>query len=126
MPRRTRFRAAAACQLAAAFAAGMTGCTQYYVYGPDRGYPSMGAPIVRYKNGQVCEVPTIVDGGVVVMEEPAIDREVVVQSGERPIARRDPIVSTPRSRIARSVGDGWRRADVETIVEGGQDDIIRE
>lgn len=131
MPRRTRIRAAAAGMLAA-FAGGMTGCTQYYVYGTDpmSTCPPAGGRIIRYGNGQVCEVPTIVDGGVVVMDEPAIGRDAIAQE-ERPISsRRDPVVSTPRRQIARG---GWQRGDIDTntdpatIVEGGLDqDVVRQ
>ena len=90
------------------------GCTNYHYYGvPGSTVSSTIEPsVVGY--GSVCEVPSTVEGGTVVVQSAPI-----VQSAPR--LSQTPRVLTSEPRLAGS--SGWRRVDADDVattkVDGG-------
>lgn len=86
-----------------------TGCTHNYYYGnavPVCEAPAViGSAPVAYSYGEVCEVPTRVDGGTVVVAEGSARAKPIVTVREPPARV---VISEPTLRQRSSGRIGWR------------------
>jgi hypothetical protein len=104
---------------ALAIAAGSAGCTHNYYYGS--AIPVYSSP---GEYGDVCEVPSQVSGGTVLVQSPSAPATVAAAPGTTRVLVSEPLGSGTFFRGGSRLA--WRRPDpdslITTRVEGGVDD----